>query len=119
MVTKPRQKCKNIISKSFFFKNKVVSLIKLQQFSKHLRLRETTPSRRGKIHSFQKNLFKYPRLLSWASGQEIPFVRDSLLIEEEACANNLQYKVAWHLRKAKTLYLLNVKTTKMASQDYF
>ena len=66
MVTKPRQKCKNIISKSFFKKNKVVSLIKLQQFSKHLRLRESTPNRRGKIHSFQKNLFKYPRLLSWA-----------------------------------------------------
>ena len=145
----------------------MVSLIKLQQFSKHLRLRESTPSRRGKIHSFQKNLFKYPglsagtgklcifghlglvfiwscfvsrllfllyyvicapvltegtkypRLLSWASGQEISFVRDSLLIEEEACANNLQYKVALHLRKAKTFYLLDVKTTKMASQDYF
>ena len=42
------------------------------------------------------NLFKYPRLLSWALGQEIPFFRDSLFIEEVACANNLQYKVTWH-----------------------
>ena len=65
------------------------------------------------------NLFKYPRLLSWALGQEIPFVRHSLFIEEVACANNLQYKVTWHLRKAKKLYLDNVNTTKMAFQDYF
>ena len=32
---------------------------------------------KGKIHSFQKKLFKYSRLLSWALGQEIPFVNQN------------------------------------------
>ena len=51
------------------------------------------------------NLFKYPRLLSWALGQEIPFVRHSLFIEEVACANNLQYKGHGAKEKQKSCIL--------------
>ena len=119
MVTKPRQKCKNKIRKSFLKKkNKVVSLINCNNFQT-LAFTRVDTKQKGKNSQFSEKLVQVSETLSWALGQEIPLVRDSLLIEEEACANNLQYKVAWHLRKVKTFYLLNVKTTKMASQDYF
>jgi len=47
--------------------------------------------------------FKYPRLLSWAVIQEIPFASNSSFTEEEACAGNLHIKVALHCGESKTL----------------
>lgn len=51
----------------------------------------------------QKTCFKYPRLLSWAVVQEIPFASNSSFTEEEACAENLHIKVALHCGESKTL----------------
>ena len=51
----------------------------------------------------KKTCFKYPRLLSWAVVQEIPFASNSSFTEEEACAGNLHIKVALHCGESKTL----------------
>ena len=51
----------------------------------------------------KKICFKYPRLLSWAVVQEIPFASNSSFTEEEACAGNLHIKVALHCGESKTL----------------
>ena len=50
-----------------------------------------------------KICFKYPRLLSWAVVQEIPFASNSSFTEEVACAGNLHIKVALHCGDSKTL----------------
>ena len=51
----------------------------------------------------RKSCFKYPRLLSWAVVQEIPFASNSSFTEEEACAGNLHIKVALHCGESKKL----------------
>ena len=50
-----------------------------------------------------KICFKYPRLLSWAVVQEIPFASNGSVVEEEACGENLHIKVALHCGDTKTL----------------
>ena len=41
-------------------------------------------NRRGK-GTAKKICFKYPRLLSWAVVQEIPFASNGSVVEEDAC----------------------------------
>ena len=59
-------------------------------------------NRRGK-GTAKKICFKYPRLLSWAVVQEIPFASNGSVVEEEACVGNLHIKVALHCGESKTL----------------
>ena len=59
-------------------------------------------NRRGK-GTTKKICFKYPRLLSWAVVQEIPFASNGSFVEEEACGGNLHIKVALHCGESKTL----------------
>ena len=51
----------------------------------------------------RETCLKYPRLLSWAVVQEIPFASNSSFTEEEACAGNQHIKVALHCGESKTL----------------
>ena len=51
----------------------------------------------------KKIRFKYPRLLSWAVVQEIPFASNGSFAEEEACGRKLHVKVALHCGESKTL----------------
>ena len=44
-----------------------------------------------KFTVFRKTCSSIRDFFSWALVQEIPFVRESLLIEEEACVDNLHY----------------------------
>ena len=59
-------------------------------------------NRRGK-GTAKKICFKYPRLLSWAVVQEIPFASNGSVVEEETCGGNLHIKVALHCGESKTL----------------
>ena len=59
-------------------------------------------NRRGR-GTAKKIWFKYPRLLSWAVVQKIPFASNGLVVEEEACGGNLHIKVALHCGESKTL----------------
>ena len=58
-------------------------------------------NRRGK-GTAKKICSKYPRLLSWAVVQEIPFASNGSVVEEDACGGNLHIKVALHCGEGKT-----------------
>ena len=66
------------------------------------RYKTRSENRRGK-GTAKKICLKYPRLLSWAVVQEIPFASNGSVVEEDACGGNLHIKVALHCGESKTL----------------
>ena len=67
----------------------MVSLKKIVIIFETLAVTRDDTKQKRKNSQFSETLVQVSETSSWALGQEIPFVRDSLLIEEEACPNNL------------------------------